>query len=256
MSDREGLEKLAPCPFCGDIEPTLTYSGDGMGGAVVFVCCHTCDAQSDSAEAGSVERCVATYESMAKVTGYWNRRALLAAGTEDGDTNVNPDAQPISLAEQNAGTEGVGLREALKGLVEAVGAMKVPKTIADAALQIEVTLGPAFLAAKAALTTRPVGTHTPGLESAAWDMLHAVEAADAAGELADNIGGEVIDALRAELTPPRISEGRRALSACAPMESKSYTCTHCEKAFPRSSQGWADCMNHQQNCKGERNEAV
>ena len=41
------------------------------------------------------------------------------------------------------------------------------------------------------------------LHDAAWDMLHAVEAADAAGELADNIGGELIDALRAELdTPP------------------------------------------------------
>ena len=37
------------------------------------------------------------------------------------------------------------------------------------------------------------------LHNAAWDMLHAVEAADAAGELADNIGGELIDALREEL---------------------------------------------------------
>ena len=40
------------------------------------------------------------------------------------------------------------------------------------------------------------------LHKAAWDMLHAVEAADADGELADNIGGELIDALRAELDKP------------------------------------------------------
>lgn len=37
------------------------------------------------------------------------------------------------------------------------------------------------------------------LQNAAWGMLHAVEAADADGELADNIGGELIDALRAAL---------------------------------------------------------
>lgn len=216
------------------------------------------------------------------------RRALLAAGTEDGDTNVNPDAQPISLAEQNAGTDGPGLLEAAQEVLDSAGSSDLGKIqvtqhsleqlhAALAARPVEAKAEAGLMekirdmlqndynfdfgiaeevAERVLALTRPVGTHTPGLESAAWDMLHAVEAADAAGELADNIGGEVIDALRAELTPPRISEGRRALSACAPMESKSYTCTHCEKAFPRSSQGWADCMNHQQNCKGERNEAV
>ena len=56
----------------------------------------------------------------------------------------------------------------------------------------------ACLKARAALAARPVDA-APSLESAAWDMLHAVEAADAAGELAENIGGELIDALRAAL---------------------------------------------------------
>ena len=54
-----------------------------------------------------------------------------------------------------------------------------------------------------------------GLESAAWDMLHAVEIADAAGELAENIGGELIDALRASLSASSAapSEGVRDVVA-------------------------------------------
>ena len=52
------------------------------------------------------------------------------------------------------------------------------------------------------LAARPVDAAS-SLVSAAWDMLHAVEAADAAGELAENIGGELIDALRAALVEER-----------------------------------------------------
>lgn len=66
--------------------------------------------------------------------------------------------------------------------------------------------------------TRPAPS--AALLSAAWDMLHAVEAADAAGELAGNIGGELIDALRAALssTPSPdaglLRECRDAIKSC------------------------------------------
>jgi len=30
---------------------------------------------------------------------------------------------------------------------------------------------------------------------------------------------------------------------------KNYFCLHCQQPFPMTGQGWADCMNHQQNCK-------
>lgn len=48
--------------------------------------------------------------------------------------------------------ENVRLRGALLGLVHAVGAMRVPQTIADAAVQINFTLGPPYERAKAALS--------------------------------------------------------------------------------------------------------
>jgi hypothetical protein len=64
---------------------------------------------------------------------------------------------PWQIAEKlraQSSAEG-GLRTVLQKLVDAVGAMKVPQTLADAALQINVTLGPAYLAAKAALAAQP-----------------------------------------------------------------------------------------------------
>jgi hypothetical protein len=43
-----------------------------------------------------------------------------------------------------------------------------------------------------------------------------------------------------------------ALSRSAPAKAaktvKRYSCIHCNQLFPFTGQGWADCMNHQQNC--------
>lgn len=45
----------------------------------------------------------------------------------------------------------LAIKEALRGLVDAVGNMRVPQNVVDAGLQINVTLGPAYEAAVAAL---------------------------------------------------------------------------------------------------------
>lgn len=57
------------------------------------------------------------------------------------------------LNKENAAlrAENERLRTALQGLVGAVGAMKVPQNMQDAALQVTLTIGPAFDAARAAL---------------------------------------------------------------------------------------------------------
>ena len=244
MSDlARRVEKLAPCPFCGCTDIKLFSLNEGWCAVCQNINCGVRLPYEPSESA-----CIET----------WNRRALLA-----------PREEEPGLRERRADfVSGAMWFASLKWLPQS----SVPEEVAEKANEEAQSRYEQYQCIHCQKAFPRTGqgwadcmNHQQGctdaalregLESAAWDMLHAVEAADAAGELADNIGGEVIDALRAELTPPRISEGRRALSACAPMESKSYTCTHCEKAFPRSSQGWADCMNHQQNCKGERNEAV
>lgn len=52
-----------------------------------------------------------------------------------------------SLAQENE-----QLRKALRSLCDAVGNMRVPQTIADAGLQLTVTIGPALEHARRALT--------------------------------------------------------------------------------------------------------
>ena len=91
------------------------------------------------------------------------RRALLAAGTEDGDTNVNPDAQPISLAEQNAGTDGPGLLEAAQEVLDSAGSSDLGK--------IQVTQH-SLEQLHAALAARPVEAKAEaGLMEKIRDML-------------------------------------------------------------------------------------
>ena len=123
----------------------------------------------------------------------------------------------IHAAEQAAGTEGLGMREALdlawyggldRDILTAADLLETghqSKAVAKRLISYMHLLDKAF---DAALAARPVDAAS-SLVSAAWDMLHAVEAADAAGELAENIGGELIDALRAELIQPAIETSAR-----------------------------------------------
>ena len=115
--------ELKPCPFCGG-----NFVAQGASRDRISVWC-SCGARGP--DVAFPENCD-PLPPIRKCHAAWNTRA------------PSPAVQELAI-------ENGALRKALEGLTSAVGAMRVPQTLADAALQINVTIGPALKRARAAL---------------------------------------------------------------------------------------------------------
>lgn len=99
---------------------------------------------------------VAALVRLPKITPELRERFGADVRLIDNDANWTPEALDFAceVASPAIREEIEELTAALAALVGAVARMKVPQTLPEAALQVNVTLGPALLAAQAVLWDR------------------------------------------------------------------------------------------------------